>query len=276
MIYLEHRPDAPLSRFVQLLWYARCTQHDHRRERVLPTGRSQLVISLSRDFLLDCPEGLPPQRTAPALLVGQRSVYEIIDTADLADLIGAVFAPAALPVFTGDRADLFSNRSVGLEELWGADACLLRDALREASSPQQRLQMLGSFLLVTLRSRLQHKRCGVHPAVAFALRRFEQAPSANAVQGMAKETGWSERRFSQVFREQVGFAPKAWCRIQRFQLAMRQMRAGLELPWAELALECGFYDQAHLANEFRAFSGIDASTYTAKRHDRWQNHVRVE
>jgi AraC-like DNA-binding protein len=32
---------------------------------------------------------------------------------------------------------------------------------------------------------------------------------------------------------------------------------------AELAVECGFYDQAHLANEFRSFSGIDLTTYTA-------------
>jgi transcriptional regulator GlxA family with amidase domain len=48
------------------------------------------------------------------------------------------------------------------------------------------------------------------------------------------------------------------------------------MPWAELAVECGFYDQAHLANEFRAFSGIDASTYTVMRDRLWQNHVRVD
>lgn len=276
MLYLEHRPDPPLGRFVQALWYTRAGQLDHRRDRILPTGRSQLVISLSRDFLLDCPEGQPDQCTAPALLVGQRSVYEIVDTSDLADLIGVVFAPAALPVFTSDRADLFSNRSVVLEQLWGGQAHMLRDALREASSPQQKLQTLEHFLLVNFQQRMEHRRFSAHPAVEFALRRFGQAPVVATVSSMAKETGWSERRFSQVFREQVGFRPKAWCRIQRFQRAMRQMQACLEIPWAELAVECGFYDQAHLANEFRAFSGIDASTYTAKRHRLWQNHVRVD
>ena len=196
MLYLEHRPDPPLSRFVQVLWYARSAQLDHRRERILPTGRSQLVISLSRDFLLDCPEGLPDQRTAPALLVGQRSAYEIVDTSDLADLIGVVFAPAALPIFTADRADLFSNRSVALDQLWGRQAHFLRDALREASCPQQKLRTLENFLLINFRQRMGHGRFSVLPAVEFALRRFGQAPAAATVSGMAKETGWSERRFS--------------------------------------------------------------------------------
>lgn len=276
MLYLEYKPGPPLNRFVHVLWYTRGGQFDHRRDRILPTGRSQLILSLSRDFVLDCPEGKPDQHMAPALLVGQRSVYEIIDTSDLVHLIGVVFAPAALPVFTADRADLFSNRSMALDQLWGGQAHLLRDSLRQVSSPQEKFRTLEDFLLIHFRQRMEHKRFSVHPAVEFALQRFGQAPAVATVSALAKDTGWSERRFSQVFREQVGFGPKAWCRIQRFQRAMRQMQACLEIRWADLAVECGFYDQAHLANEFRAFSGIDASTYTAMRHPLWENQVRVD
>jgi hypothetical protein len=57
----------------------------HRRERILPSGCGHIVVSLSQDFLTDCPEDRPEQRTAPALMVGQRSVYEIVATADLVD-----------------------------------------------------------------------------------------------------------------------------------------------------------------------------------------------
>jgi len=95
------------------------------------------------------------------------------------------------------------------------------------------------------------------------------------VREVAKSTGWSERRFSQVFREEVGFSPKAWTRILRFQRAVHQLHAGVDLPWADLALDCGFYDQSHFANEFRAFSGIDATTYSA-RQTQWANHVSVD
>jgi AraC-like DNA-binding protein len=108
--------------------------------------------------------------------------------------------------------------------------------------------------------------------VDFALERFGRAPGMSTVREVAKSTGWSERRFSQVFREEVGFSPKVWTRIQRFQRAVSQLHAGMDLPWAELAMECGYYDQSHFANEFRAFSGIDATTYCALR-TQWANHV---
>jgi AraC-like DNA-binding protein len=79
-----------------------------------------------------------------------------------------------------------------------------------------------------------------------------------------------------VFREEVGLAPKVWCRVQRFQRAVRRLHAGAEVRWTELAADCGFYDQAHFANEFRAFSGIDATTYVNGGRTMWANHVQVE
>ena len=50
----------------------------------------------------------------------------------------------------------------------------------------------------------------------------------------------------------------------------------LRALWPELALDCGFYDQSHLANEFRAFSGISPTTYGAASHQTWANHLRAE
>ncbi len=78
-----------------------------------------------------------------------------------------------------------------------------------------------------------------------------------------------------MFREEVGLAPKTWLRVQRFQRAVQQLYAGVDVRWAELALDCGYYDQAHFANEFRAFSGVDATTYTAQR-TQWANHISAE
>ncbi len=101
------------------------------------------------------------------------------------------------------------------------------------------------------------------------------APSIATVRDVARGTGWSERRFSQVFREEVGLTPKVWCRIQRFQRAVHQLHAGVDVPWAELALSCGFYDQSHFANEFRAFSGVDVTTYSARR-TLWANHIATD
>ncbi|MEO8663399.1 MAG: helix-turn-helix domain-containing protein [Bryobacteraceae bacterium] len=264
MIYIERTPAAPLRDCIRLLWYTRAPDVLHQRERILPSGSVQIIVNLARDFIWDCPEGRPECALAPSLVVGARSQYEIVDTSDMADLIGIVFHPGGFAPFASEAADIFSNRSVGLEDLWGTRSRTLRDLLREAPTPQVKLDALESFLLHSNLFRLTR-----HKVVSHALHRFAQFAT---VRDVAADTGWSQRRFSQIFREQVGLSPKVWCRIQRFQRAVRQLHAGADVAWAELALDCGYYDQSHFANEFRAFSGIDATTYSARR-SRWINHI---
>jgi AraC-like DNA-binding protein len=275
LLYLQHTPAPPLNRFVRMLWYARAPQANHSRERVLPTGNTQVILNLARDYLLDCPEGEPERRSPGAAVIGARSIYEIVDTSDMADLIGLVFEPGGFPAFAADRADLFSNRGVDLEDVWGAPVRSLRDRLRDLATPEERLLCFERFLAETFRRHMEQARPMNHCAVDYALGQFARQPSVVTVHDVAQSTGWSERRFSQVFREQVGLSPKVWCRIQRFQRAVVQLHAGVDVPWSKLALDCGFYDQSHFANEFRAFSGVDVTTYSAHR-TQWANHIAAE
>ena len=276
MLYIERKPALPLRRFVRSLWYARMPKVEHRHERILPSGCGHIVLSLSRDYLTDCLDDGSEQRTSPALMVGQRSVYEIIATADLLDLAGVLFAPGALPALIADRADLLTNRSMPLDQVWCGYGRTLRSRMLEGASPEARLGILEDCLAVDLLARPARPGTALHPAVEFALEQFACNANSLSVADVARKTGWSERRFSQIFREQIGFPPKVWCRLQRFQRAVQQLRSGADVPWTELAVECGFYDQAHLANEFRAFSGIDLTTYTAKCHQLWANHTRTD
>jgi AraC-like DNA-binding protein len=276
MLYIECRPAPPLSRFVRRLWYANAPSAQHARERILPNGCAQIVVTLSRSFLTDCSESGQERRMPPGILVGQRSTCEIIATADLVDLAGVMFAPGGLPALVADRADLLSNRSVPLEQIWCGFTDDLRSRMQEESSPERRLRILEDCLQSLLSTSRADGGFKLHPAVEFALEQFADASNRVSVAEVAQRSGWSERRFSQMFREQVGFPPKVWVRLQRFQGAVRQLRAGAKVAWAELAIECGFYDQAHLANEFRSFSGLDLTTYMAMCHELWANHVRTE
>jgi AraC-like DNA-binding protein len=273
LLYLQRKPAPPLDRFVHSLWYASDPAPAPGRQRILPTGSTQIILSLSRDHLLDCPEDRPSQPAPAAQIVGARSTYEIIDNSDLGCIIGLVFRPAGFSAFMGVPADLFANRFISLEDVWGPAARSLRERLCEISSPENRLACFESFLFHRLDLRPVHSAHEPHPAVRFAIDRFRRVPSVFSVAEIACDAGWSERRLSQLFREQVGLAPKVWCRIQRFQSAVRQLHHGPEIRWSELALDCGYYDQSHFANEFRAFSGIDITSYSAAGRTQWANHV---
>jgi AraC-like DNA-binding protein len=253
-----------------MIWYIRAPDLSPYRERVLPGGCVQIVINLDRLFNWECSDLGRTNRLPGSLVVGARSVYEVIDTADMADMLGILFHPGGFAPFAGDAVDLFSNRNVCLRDAWGATGCALRERLLDAADGTAKLALAEEFLWERFAAKLRR-----NALVDFALCRFAANPSVSAVGDVARDTGRSQRYLSQIFREHVGVTPKTWCRIQRFQRAVQQLHAGAEVPWAEMALECGYYDQSHFANEFRAFSGIDATTYSVQK-GRWANHVPIE
>ena len=58
--------------------------------------------------------------------------------------------------------------------------------------------------------------------------------------------------------------PKLFARILRFEHAL-EFADGAEIGWAEIAQRCGYYDQAHMIRDFRAFTGRSPSGYQAAR-----------
>lgn len=266
MIYLEQSPSPMLQPWVRSLWYCRAPKLPHRRERVLPNGCLQIILSLSHTSLTECgPDGADTSPIPRAIVVGARGRYEVIDTADLDELVGIAFRAGGFARVFRERADLFFEQSISLDEVWPSQPTLER--VSAAMTPAEKLTVLDELLC----ERLDPKACrSMTIDQALYLLRQRELRIAEC----ARAIGLSERRLSQVFREEVGLGPKMWCRIGRFQAAVRALHSGADVRWAELALSCGYYDQPHFANDFRAFSGIDPTTYTAHR-GRWQNHVPI-
>jgi AraC family transcriptional regulator len=64
----------------------------------------------------------------------------------------------------------------------------------------------------------------------------------------------SEAHFSRAFRLAYGEPPHAYIVRRRVELAAQLMLASHE-PLSEIALKCGFHDQAHLSKQFRQLTG---------------------
>jgi AraC-like DNA-binding protein len=266
MVYLERPPNPLLRSWVRTLWYCRAPHVPHRRERVLPNGCMQIILNLSRSYLTDCGENGKANRHLPrAIVVGTRARYEVVDTADMEELAGILFQPGGFAGLFRERASLFFERLIPLDDVW-VGACLT-DRLNEVPTPVEKLRTLDVLLAQILRP-----GTGRSELVDHAIHLFGKG--ALSVAQCAQSVGISERRLSQVFHEEVGISPKMWCRIRRFQAAVQALHDGADVPWAELALACGYYDQSHFANDFRAFSGADPTTYSKQRGP-WQNHLSL-
>jgi AraC-like DNA-binding protein len=261
---VAYKPLGRLSAYVEKLWYCDGHEGNHRTERVLPKGRFQLLISLS-----DAPVGgwgranWEVGRGASSLVVGMETHFSVLDRSKLESAMWMSFWPGAARAFFDAPADAFYNERVPLDLIWGPLAGELRNRVREARRPAEKFQAMEIALLERLNQRLE-----LHPAVRYALVEFARTPHIRSVVGVAREAGLSRRRFAQLFREQVGLTPKLYCRLHRFQGVLRQIALGAPVDWAELALAGGYCDQAHLANEFRSFSGISPGSYLASERSR--------
>jgi AraC-like DNA-binding protein len=255
-MYLQCRPSFVLAPYIETLWYCEGYQGKHRRERVLPNGRFQLIIDLAAQSM-------------PALLIGMRTGYDILETARLQSVMGVLFRPGGARPFFDTPADALYNQAVPLDSIWGSGCARLRDRLLESASPSGRLGILNA----ELQRRLD--QIELHPAVQYALGVFSRDPHARGVIEIAQDAGLSRRRFAGLFREQVGLPPKVYCRLRRFQQVVRRVASGAPVDWAEVALAGGYYDQAHMAHEFREFSGVSPGAWAASDRP-FQNHAILD
>ena len=219
----------------------------HAKERMLPTGTMELVINLREDTLrvYDRHNHGQFQSFRGSLLCGAHSEFFVIDTACQAAIMGVHFKPGGAFPFLQLPACELHNTHVSLDTLWGTKANDLRGQLLDAKTPETRFRILEQFLLAQASQSL-----ALHPAVAWALKELQCVPHTQPLSDLAEQIGFSPRRFIQVFREEVGLTPKLFCRIQRFQEVVRRIGRGQRIDWVEVALACGYFDQAHFIHDF--------------------------
>lgn len=268
--FFHRAPRPPLDAFVASIWAYRDDPRPHALERVLPTGAAQLIVNLKEDRTRAYDPAHPRTcvSTSGTILVGMHTRYQIIDTSEQEYVAGVAFRPGGTAAFVRPPAYETRDADTPLDLLWGRQwTADIREQLLERSEPDAQLDAIEAALLAQLRPN------GVHPAVAFALTAFNRVPIASEIGAVTDAIGMSAKRFIERFKAQVGVSPKRYCRIRRFQLAVARAHRGRRVDWAQVALDCGYYDQAHFIHEFRAFSGLTPTGYVASRTP-FQNHVK--
>jgi AraC-like DNA-binding protein len=158
--------------------------------------------------------------------------------------------------------DSLSDRIIALADALGDGALRLRERLLNTASIEARFRCVERWLLSRLKPRTI-----VHPAVRWAVDRIAASGGRLSIEELATQTGFTRKHLGNLFQQQVGLSPKSLARVHRFRGALALLdRADGQVPWTELADACGYYDQSHLINEFRRFTGF--SPVELARRDR--------
>lgn len=271
MPYWKHIPVFPLSQFVACFWYWEGVSQTPARERLMPTGQPCIIVNLRDDplRLYHCDDFNRSESYGLALLSGAATGPVVIDNEQQDRVFGIQFRSAGAFPFFRIPANETANVAVSLDNLWRTGASELRERLLAATSLESMFQVGEIVLLAQAARSLQ-----LHRAVNLALGRFCNAPHADTIAAISDQLGLSQRHFIAVFREQVGLTPKAFCNVRRFQYVLRSIRGTSRVDWAQVALDSGYYDQAHFIHDFRRFSGLTPRQYWENRTPHL-NHVPI-
>ncbi len=242
-------PDPPLAAFVEVLWFVAGRAH-FARDRRLPTGKAHLLFNLGAAPTLFSPRERRRRPPLSHLLVsGQQNSY--IETGSHGDtvLLGAQFhSHGAYRLLHIGQHEL-SNQVIELESLLGDRVLALRQRLLDSPSPQACFALLEQWLVDRL-----DRGARVHPAVLATSLAVSKNPGRLQMGELSRSMGLSQEHLIRRFREQVGLTPKAYANILRFERALGLARAKTA-SWSQIALSCGYYDQAHLVRDFQRFAG---------------------
>src|SRR5260370_24627164 len=228
-----------------------------------------VVINLGHDTLrvASSERAAQFQRFHGGVLNGAFSRYSVIDPTTLVTTMSICFKPGGARLFLPMPASEVTNQVVDLFTLWGTAAFDLREQLRAAQARGEMVRILEQFLLAHVAwERTPHR------AVPFALASFQVGKERGSISEVIAQLGVSPKRFIHLFEETIGLTPKVFCRLLRFQEELRLLENGQRISWADLALSCGYFDQAHFIHDFQAFSGLTPQAYLAQRSPS-RNHV---
>ncbi|HKR15122.1 MAG TPA: AraC family transcriptional regulator [Pyrinomonadaceae bacterium] len=247
MRYCEITPKPPLNSFVECFWTLEGdgpTPGD-APERILPDGCVELILNFGARFSqhTNGDRVIQPRH----FLVGQMTGPILISPTGRVELLGIRFHPGGTSAFLRLPMNEVTDQVTELGSLSRELERELLHASEDLGSLPEKMAAVESLLM-----RCVLTSASVPSSMDLAARIVRSA-GLISVDQLALDAGISNRQLERRFMREVGVGPKLLSRILRFQQVFRAVERS-DSAWASIAIECGYYDQAHLIRDFNQFA----------------------
>jgi len=231
--YREIAPHPALRAFVDRFWIT-TTETTPLPRRILPDGCIDVLIDLGRG--------------RQALAVGTMTRAIVFEPRAAVRIAAVRFRPGGAVPFLGVAAAELTDRTLPCDDI-GA-RWLARARWDESGDPDAAVASLQRLLLARLASLDRPDPIVAHAVASL----YGRAPPSIAALGRA--LGWSRQHLARRFHFHVGVSPVKLARVARLQAAVARLQRGGGHALAEAAADLGYFDQAHMARDFRALAGV--------------------
>jgi AraC-like DNA-binding protein len=229
-LYREIDPPPDLVPFVDCFWTS--AVESESCQRIVPDGCVDVLFISHANQVVD------------AQVVGAMTRFRDVRLRAGDSLLGVRFQPGMAEACLQCDIPALNDRLVPFEEILGKAARALVADLGRCDSIEDRVQKLGPRLV----------RWPRVTEVQQAIGELVRQRGRLSVADFAGAAGLGDRQLRRACYRHSGLGPKQLARILRFRHASSQLREGVQ-DLAGLAIDCGYYDQAHMIRDFRSLAG---------------------
>ncbi|MCX6317602.1 MAG: helix-turn-helix domain-containing protein [Bacteroidetes bacterium] len=258
MNYAQYEVFEDLQPFVKCYWSLDAPPAPGpERQRIVPDGCMEMIFhygDLYQQYALEGIAHLQPR----SFVFGQITVPLEIAPTGITGIIAARFQPDGFCPFSAIPLTSMNDRAVALTELFAEEGSQLEEKVMQAQDNEERIQHIESFLCKKLQTEDSMNRVA-RSAVQALLESGGQHP----IQELATQLQINRRQLERKFSKATGMSPKQYSKVLRLQTACKLIGKGTFQHLTALALEAGYYDQAHFIKDFREFTGVTPRQFYA-------------
>lgn len=260
--FLLAAPPPDLAGIVAAFWISRGTVA-YLHEKILPQNNIELMFNLARPF--GVPNRAPLERTFRRAWISGMQQEWLMVTPRYETTCPSYLLSVRMPPFGAYRVLNMPMHEVALnvielDDALGDEVNAVHEQLGNCDEPGRQFGILCEFV----RRRIARSRVRLRADALLAIGSLARSHGTHRIEDLCRDLGVSRKHLGTLLHAHVGLSPKAYARMFRFRRVVDLVGSGMrQLDWAQLAMSCGYFDQAHFNREFRAFAGMTPSEYAS-------------
>lgn len=240
-MYYEIKPSYRTNKSIQSFWVYK-QKESNVAFKVLPDNCVDLIIDLNEH---------------KGFISGIMTHYQHQTLKENSDIIGIRFKPELFPYLSEIPISETKNNKINCSD-GNMDWCptMIRGLVQLQSVPDK-IEYLENCII----KKQQTNNYTQDALILAVVNEIRQLKGKVNIKELAKSNHISPRQLERRFKKCIGITLKEFSNISRFQNAKKIISTSKQKSLLQIAFETGYYDHAHLNNDFKRISGNNPSSF---------------
>jgi len=264
MIFTPRIPNPQIAPYIETIFHYEQFVPDHSIERVVPTGHVFVIFELDgfERHTYDNETLKPNASYTRAWVSGMHRNHISISAHENSEMLVIQFKPFGSFPFLHIHTDVINELVVPAHEIVGNELYELQASICACETTEAKLELAENWLV----RRFDENKAPPAPILDFVAQL--QAEPVHSLNDLIEKYPASQKKLIDEFKKYIGLTPKYYQRILRFNDLLQKLQNQNEISWADIAHDCGYFDQSHFIKEFKHFSGFNPGEYILNEHNK--------